>query len=75
VIVIGGGMAKSKQFLAKVVEYVRRFGLPYPTHTDRYAKALGRTDLPAPVKVVFAQLGETAGYIGAAGCARLLVGK
>ncbi len=72
VIVIGGGMAKSKQFLAKVDEYVRRFGLPYPTHTDRYARALGRTDLPAAVKVVFAQLGETAGYIGAAGCARLL---
>jgi len=75
VIAIGGGMAKSKQFLAKVDEYIRRFGLPYPTQTDRYAKALGRTDLPAPVKVVFAQLGETAGYIGAAGCARLLVGK
>jgi glucokinase len=73
VIVIGGGMAKSKQFLAKVDEYVRRFGLPYPTHTDRYAKALGRTDLPAAVKVVFAQLGETAGYIGAAGCAKVLV--
>jgi glucokinase len=72
VVVIGGGMAKSKAFLAKVDEYVRRFGLPYPTLTDRYAKQLGRSDLPAPVKVVFAQLGETAGYIGAAGCARKL---
>jgi glucokinase len=75
VIVIGGGMAKSKQFLAKVDEYVRRFGLPYPTLTNRYVKQLGRTDLPAPVRVVFAQLGETAGYIGAAGCARMLAGK
>lgn len=75
VIVIGGGMAKSKQFLTKVDEYVRRFGLPYPTTTDRYVKQLGRTDLPAPVKVVFAQLGETAGYIGAAGCAKALAGK
>lgn len=75
VIVIGGGMAKSKEFLAKVDEYVRRFGLPYPTHTDQYAKALGRHDLPAPVRVVFAELGETAGYIGAAGCARQLVQK
>ena len=75
VIVIGGGMAKSPEFLAKVDEYVRRFGLPYPTHTDRYAKTLGRKDLPQPVRVVFAELGETAGYIGAAGCARLLVAK
>jgi len=73
VIVIGGGMAKSKEFLAKVDEYVRRFGLPYPTHTNEYAKALGRKDLPPPVRVVFAELGETAGYIGAAWCARMLV--
>lgn len=71
-VVIGGGMAKSKQFLAKVDEYVRRYGLQYPTHTEQYAKTLGRTDLPASVKVVFAKLGETAGYIGAAGCARKL---
>lgn len=75
VIVIGGGMAKSKEFLAKVDEYVRRFGLRYPTATDEYAKALGRSDLPQPVKVVFAELGETAGYIGAAGCARMLVAR
>lgn len=75
VIVIGGGMAKSKAFLAKVDEYVRRYGLPYPTHTARYAKELGRTDLPAAVKVVFAELGETAGYIGAAGCARALASR
>ncbi|MCU0704919.1 MAG: ROK family protein [Fimbriiglobus sp.] len=74
VIVIGGGMAKSKAFLAKVDEYIRRYGLPYPTLTDRYSKSLGRADLPAPVKVVFAQLGETAGYIGAAGCAKVLAG-
>jgi glucokinase len=72
VIVIGGGMAKSKLFLAKVDEYVRRFGLPYPTQTDRYATELGRKDLPKPVRVVFAEMGETAGYIGAAGCARAL---
>jgi glucokinase len=74
-IVLGGGMAKSNKFLAKVDEYIRRYGLPYPTTTDRYRKELGRTDLPPAVKVVFAQLGSDAGFIGAAGCARLLVKK
>jgi glucokinase len=72
-IVLGGGMAKSKQFLAKVDEFIRRYGLPYPTDTNRYKAELGRTDLPNPVQVVFAELGSDAGFIGAAGCARQLV--
>jgi glucokinase len=57
-IVYGGGMtAAGEPFRAKIEEYVRRFGLPHPVRK---------------VKVVFAQLGSDAGFIGAAGCARLL---
>ena len=60
-IVIGGGMtAAGEPFRAKIDEYVRRFGLPHPARK---------------VKVVFAELGSDAGFIGAAGCARLLVKK
>jgi len=71
-IVLGGGMAKSKKFLARVDEYVRRYGLHYPTKTDDYRETLARNDLPQPVQVVLASLGVDAGFIGAAGCARLL---
>jgi glucokinase len=59
VIVFGGGMvAAGEWFRAKIDAYVRRFGLPFPTRT---------------VKVAFASLGSDAGFIGAAGCARLAV--
>ena len=72
-IVIGGGMTGAGEpFRAKIDEYIRRYGLPYPTDTNRYARTLGRSDLPKPVEVVFAKLGSDAGFIGAAGCARLL---
>ena len=58
-ILIGGGMtASGEPFRAKIEEYIRRFGLPYPVKQ---------------VKVAFAKLGSDAGFIGAAGCARLLV--
>ena len=54
-IVFGGGMmAAGESFRAKIEEYVRRFGLPFPTKT---------------VKMAFADLGSDAGFIGAAGCA------
>ena len=57
-IVIGGGMtASGEPFRAKIEESIRRFGLPYPVKK---------------VKVVFAKLGSDAGFIGAAGCAKLL---
>lgn len=57
-IVFGGGMtAAGEPFRAKIHEYVRRYGLPYPTKS---------------VQVRFAELGSDAGFIGAAGCARLL---
>lgn len=60
-IVYGGGMiAAGEPFRAKIEEYIRRFGLPHPVKS---------------VKVVFAELGADAGFIGAAGCARLLVKK
>jgi glucokinase len=59
VIVFGGGMvAAGEWFRLKVEGYVKRFGLPYPTKS---------------VKVAFAQLGSDAGFIGTAGCARMLV--
>ena len=59
-IVFGGGMtAAGEPFRAAIEGYVRRFGLPYPTRS---------------VKITFARLGSDAGLIGAAGCARLLVG-
>jgi glucokinase len=55
---IGGGMvAAGEKFLRKVSEYTVRFGLPHP------AKG---------VIVRYAKLGSDAGFIGAAGCARLL---
>jgi glucokinase len=60
-IVFGGGMAEAGEPLrAKIEAYVRRFGLPFP------AKA---------VKIALAKLGSDAGFIGAAGCARMLVQK
>lgn len=58
-IVFGGGMiAAGEWFRRQIDDYVRRFGLPFPTRS---------------VKVTFATLGSDAGFIGAAGCARLLV--
>lgn len=58
-IVFGGGMvAAGEWFRSKIDGYVKRFGLPYPTRH---------------VKIAFASLGSDAGFIGAAGCARLLV--
>jgi len=56
-IVFGGGMvAAGEWFRAAIETYVKRFGLPFPTRT---------------VKIAFASLGSDAGFIGAAGCARL----
>jgi glucokinase len=58
-IVFGGGMATSGEwFREKIESYVKAYGLPFPTRT---------------VKIRFARLGSDAGFIGAAGCARLLV--
>lgn len=62
VIVFGGGMAAADWFRVKIAEYVGRYGLPYPV-----AKA------PAPVRIAFAELGSSAGFIGAAASARRLV--
>jgi glucokinase len=60
-IVYGGGMvAAGEWFRLKIDAYVKRFGLPFPTRN---------------VKIAFASLGSDAGFIGAAGCARLLVQK
>ncbi len=59
-IVFGGGMAKDEAFRAKIHEYVVRFGLPHPVRK---------------VKVEFAKLGSDAGFIGAAGGARLALKK
>ena len=57
-IVFGGGMADAGEwFRAKIEGHVRRFGLPFPTRT---------------LKITLAKLGSDAGFIGAAGCARLL---
>ena len=57
-IVIGGGMvAAGEPFRKQIDEYIRRYGLPYPMKK---------------VKVAFAELGSDAGFIGAAGCARML---
>jgi len=56
-IVFGGGMGASGEwFRAQIDTYIRRFGLPHPAKS---------------VKVKFASLGADAGFIGAAGCARL----
>lgn len=58
-ITFGGGMiAAGESFLAKIKEYVGRYGLSYPA---------------SKVQIRYAQLGSDAGFIGAAGCARLLV--
>jgi glucokinase len=57
-IVFGGGMvAAGEWFREKIEANVKRFGLPFPTRS---------------VKITFATLGSDAGFIGAAGCARLL---
>ncbi len=58
-IVYGGGMtAAGEPFRLAIDEYVKRYGLPFPTKS---------------VKITFASLGSDAGLIGAAGCARMLV--
>ncbi len=58
-IVFGGGMVGAGEwFRVKIEDYVKRFGLPYPTRS---------------VRIAFAQLGSDAGFIGTAGCARRLV--
>ena len=58
-IALGGGMvAAGESFLNKVREYTVRFGLPFPAKS---------------VTIRYAQLGSDAGFIGAAGCARMLV--
>jgi glucokinase len=58
-IVFGGGITGSGEwFRAKIEAQVKRFGLPFPTRF---------------VKITFATLGSDAGFIGAAGCARLAV--
>jgi glucokinase len=60
-IVFGGGMAEAGEpFRAKIEEYVKRFGLPFPARS---------------VKIALAKLGSDAGFIGAAGCARMLVAR
>jgi glucokinase len=50
-------VAAGEWFREKIDTYVRRYGLPFPTKS---------------VKIAFASLGSDAGFIGAAGCARLL---
>jgi glucokinase len=58
-IVFGGGMAEAGEpFREQIEAYVKRFGLQHPAKS---------------VKVTLAKLGSDAGFIGAAGCARLLV--
>lgn len=58
-IVYGGGMiAAGEPFLAKIKEYIGRFGMTLPA---------------SKVTVRYAQLGSDAGFIGAAACARQLV--
>ncbi|HSQ54435.1 MAG TPA: ROK family protein [Gemmata sp.] len=58
-IVFGGGMAEAGEpFREQIEGYVKKFGLPHPAKS---------------VKVTMAKLGSDAGFIGAAGCARLLV--
>jgi glucokinase len=58
-IVFGGGMvAAGEWFRIKIEDYVKQYGLPYPTKS---------------VKIAFAQLGSDAGFIGTAGCARMLI--
>ncbi len=58
-IAFGGGMiAAGEPFLAKIKEYVGRYGLSYPA---------------SKVLIRYASLGSDAGFIGAAACARQLV--
>ena len=58
-VAFGGGMSEAGDaFLAKIHEYVGRFGLSYPARS---------------VQVRYAKLGSDAGFIGAAACARELV--
>lgn len=58
-IVFGGGMAEAgEEFRAMIEAYVKQFGLPFPTRS---------------VKISLAKLGSDAGFIGAAGCARMLL--
>jgi glucokinase len=60
-IVFGGGMiASGEWFRGKIEAHVKRFGLPFPTRT---------------LVVRFATLGSDAGFIGAAGGARLALRK
>jgi glucokinase len=58
-VVFGGGMAEAgEDFRVRIENYVKKFGLPFPARS---------------VKIRLAKLGSDAGFIGAAGCARLLV--
>ena len=58
-IVFGGGMAEAGESLrGKIESYVKKFGLPFPAKS---------------VKIALAKLGSDAGFIGAAGVARMLV--
>jgi glucokinase len=57
IVVFGGGMSHSgAQFLEWIREDVRRLAYPLPAQST---------------EIVYAELGSDAGYIGAAGCARL----
>ncbi len=60
-IVFGGGMVGAGEwFRSKIDIYAKRYGLPFPTKK---------------VKIAFASLGSDAGFIGTAGCAKLLMQK
>ncbi len=60
-VIFGGGMSKSgPEFLAWIREDVQKLAFPTPA---------------ARTEIVYAQLGSDAGYIGAAGCARLHYGS
>jgi glucokinase len=59
IVVFGGGMiAAGEKFLERIRHHIRQIALPVPA---------------AKTKIVYAQLGENAGFIGAAACARLLL--
>jgi glucokinase len=59
-VVYGGGMAEAGEpFRARIEDYVKRFGLPHPAKS---------------VQIALAKLGSDAGFIGAAGCARMAFG-
>jgi glucokinase len=60
-ILFGGGMiAAGPKFLDDIVSHIRTMAFPIPA---------------AKVKVLYAELGGDAGFIGAAGCARMAFGK